>query len=170
MLVRVGGAYGHPDNARRLLAAGHWVVCYPGGAREALKRHASDRYRLCWEVSRGFVRIAQETGVPIIPFAAAGVDDTFDVCGAVEGSGKLLMGHPKYDLPRLSSGNYGLPRAVPFLFRFGDPVDLARELDDAPAGEDAAIRHAHRRIWHRAQRHLDETVAAWHGRFAKDAA
>jgi 1-acyl-sn-glycerol-3-phosphate acyltransferase len=170
VLVRIGGAYGHPNNAHRLLAAGHWVVCYPGGAREVLKRRSSDRYTLRWEVSRGFVRVAQETGVPIIPFAAAGVDDTFEVQGALQGTGELLMGHAKYDLPRLRGGRCGLPRAVPFLFRFGAPVDLAREMRDAPPGEDAALRYVHRRIWKASQRHLDETVASWRARFAMEAA
>lgn len=170
LLVRVGGAYGHPRNARRLLADGHWVVCYPGGAREVLKRRPSDRYKLRWHKSQGFVRVAREAGVPIIPFAAAGVDDTFDVIGAHEGTGKLLMGHDKYDLPRLSGGSYGLPRSVPFLFRFGDPIDLGQELGDpgdlGETGEDdEALRRIHLRVWQRSQRLLDSTVQDWSSRF-----
>jgi len=170
VLVRVGGAYGCPENARTMLAEGHWVVCYPGGAREALKRRASDRYKLCWHRSQGFVRVAREAGVPVIPFAAAGVDDTFEVRGAIEGSGRLLMGHDKYDLPRLTGGSYGVvPRAVPFLFRFGDPVDVARHAEATGEDEDD-VHRAHVHVWEQTQRHLDETVASWRDRFARTAA
>jgi hypothetical protein len=71
------------------------------------------------------------------------------------------MGHDKYDLPRLSSGNYGLPRPVPFLFRFGDPIDLGKGLADGH--DEDALHHS---IWQRAQRHLDDTVTEWTSRFA----
>ena len=52
----------------------------------------------------GLIERLRQAGVPVVPFAAAGVDDTFDVNGAVEGSGRFLMGHDKYDLPRLAGG------------------------------------------------------------------
>jgi 1-acyl-sn-glycerol-3-phosphate acyltransferase len=159
VLVRVGGAYGHPDNAHRLLGEGHLVVCYPGGAREVLKRADCDRYRLRWQKSRGFLRVARDAGVPIVPFAAAGVDDTFDVVGARAGTGKVLMGHDKYDLPRLSGANLGLPRPVPFLFRIGEPVDPVRLLEDER--DENALDRAHQQVWRSAQRLLDDTVASW---------
>jgi len=161
LLVRVGGAYGHPDNARRLLADGNWVVCYPGGAREALKRRRRDRYRLLWRKSAGFARAALEAGVPIVPFAAAGVDDTFDVKGALEGTGAFLMGHAKYDIPRLKGLGWGIPKGVPFLFRFGAPIHPEPKSGD-PARDVAEL---HSQAWRATQCLLDKTVTDWRGRY-----
>lgn len=163
LLVRLGGAYGNAVTARRLLGAGELVVCYPGGARECFKHRASDRYRLLWERSRGFARVALECGVPVVPFAAAGVDDTFEVRGRRGGFGRWWMGHDKYDPPHLR-GRAGLPlpRAVPFLFRIGEPIHLA----DRPVTEPAAIdvHHAHAAVWGAAQSLLDDTVSDWRAR------
>lgn len=158
VLVRVGGTYGHRLNARSHLASGDLVVCYPGGARETFKTADRDRYRLRWEQSLGFVRVAIESGVPVVPFAAAGVDDTFDIVGRHEGLGQRWMGHDKYDIPRLRGrARLPIPRAVPFLFRVGEPMRLDGDLSEA------SVARAHEAITARAQALLDETVASWRG-------
>lgn len=158
VLVRVGGAYGHPTNARRLLEEGHWVVCYPGGAREALKRRSADCYRLQWDKAQGFARVALEMGVPIVPFAAAGVDHTFDVVGTYKGTGRFLMGHDKYDLPRLAGPTSRLvPRAVPFLFRFGKPIYPPHGEHDS----ETLVHTLHQKVWSGTQELLDRTLRTW---------
>jgi 1-acyl-sn-glycerol-3-phosphate acyltransferase len=156
VLVRLGGMYGAKVNAHRALDDGHLVVCYPGGAREVLKHDPAQRYRLRWEKSCGFARVALQAGVPIIPFAAAGVDDTYQIVSRLRGSGKLLMGHDKYDLPLLY-GMGPLPAPVPFWFRIGKPISTLH----AVADEDRAVEHLHRVAWTAAQRLLDELVADW---------
>ncbi len=156
LLVRIGGAYGHRRNALRLLSVGNLVICYPGGARETFKASAAERYRLRWAQSLGFVRIALESGVPIVPFAAAGVDDTFDIEGRHEGFGRWWMGHDKYDVPRLRGvGRLPIPRPVPFLFRVGEPMRVGG------AASESAVRAWHRAACERAQALLDATVADW---------
>ena len=150
LLRRVGGVRGSPEHALRALAGGHLVVCYPGGAREVLKHDPSSRYRLCWEKSVGFVRVALRAKVPIVPFAGAGIDDTFDIGGRLAGSGEMLMGHAKYDLPLLRSP---WPRAVPFAFRIGEPMTFEGDADD-----DVRVREIHRVVWERAQVLLDALV------------
>ncbi len=160
VLLRVGGAPGDAATARRLLGAGELVVCYPGGARECFKHHPRERYRLQWAQSRGFARVALESGVPVVPFAAAGVDDTFEIVGRRRGFGRRWMGHDKYDLPRLRGrGGWPVPRAVPIHFRFGEPMHLAA----GPVAEPSAVEvhHAHAAAWSAAQSLLDETVADW---------
>ena len=152
-LVRMGGIRGDRESAHQALGQGHLVVCYPGGAREVLK--AGGSYRLLWEQSQGFVRVALRAGVPIVPFAAAGVDDTYDAVGVLRGSGALMMGHDKYDLPILR-GRGPLPRAVPFWFRLGEPITVTGAVDD-----EASVGRQHRSIWGQAQGLLDGLVAEW---------
>ncbi len=155
LLVRLGGAYGCTHNALRALGRGDLVVCYPGGAREVLK-HERDKYRCLWRNSLGFVRLAMAARVPVVPFAAAGVDHTYRVVAHVKGTGHALMGHGKYDLP-LVWGLGPLPRPVPFWFRIGPPVALP---EDHPRSEDT-VRDLHADIWSRTQRMVDELVDEW---------
>lgn len=146
LLVRLGGMYGTAANGLAALKRGELVVCYPGGAREVFKEER-DKYRCLWRKSSGFVKLALAAGVPIIPFAAAGVDDTFRVLGRLEGSGRFLMGHPKYDLPLVLG-----PKPVPIWFRFGEPI---------MPSNDATIHDEHARIWDTTQAMLDDLVASW---------
>jgi 1-acyl-sn-glycerol-3-phosphate acyltransferase len=157
LLVRLGGTYGCLANGLRALRRGDLVVCYPGGAREVLK-HERDKYRLLWQKSVGFVRLALAAKVPIIPFAAAGVDDTFRVVSHLRGSGEWLMGHGKYDLPVVWGERGPLPNPVPFWFRFGEPI-VAPE--GATADDDVVVRDIHHQVWSRTQTMLDGLVAEW---------
>jgi 1-acyl-sn-glycerol-3-phosphate acyltransferase len=155
VLVRVGGMYGARGNALRALSEGHLVVCYPGGAREVLKHDPAQRYRLRWDKSAGFARVALQAGVPIIPFAAAGVDHTYEIVSRLRGSGQLLMGHDKYDLPVLNGALGPIPSPVPFWFRIGKPIPTLHAVGE----ED--IESLHRAAWTTTQQLLDGLVAEW---------
>lgn len=163
-LVRLGGIYGNFDNAVRALHDGNLVVCYPGGAREVLKGTPESHYGLQWAQSQGFIRVALAAGVPIIPFAAAGVDDTYDVLMVLRGTGEAMMGHPKYDLP-LFWARGPLPRPVPFWFRIGRPIHLEGDARDPQL----VMRH-HSRLWRTTQRLLDGLVSDWKTAHHKEAA
>lgn len=150
----LGAVTGTQENARKLLDDGEWVLAYPGGAREAFKSAPEERYRLLWRQSEGFARLAIATGAPIVPIVAAGVDDTFDVDGAIEGSGQRWMQHDKYDLPRLKGAV--LPRPVPFWFRVGAAIDprIVR-------GRNNPVRALKHIVQARSQDTLDELVSEW---------
>ncbi len=132
------------------------MVCYPGGAREVLKSEA-EKYRCLWERSVGFVRLALASGAPIVPFAAAGVDDTYRVLGHLRGSGDLLMGDRKYDLP-VVWGVGPLPRPVPFWFRFGQPIHPPRGVRNV---DRAAVLDLHAKVWAHTQSMVDALVEEW---------
>lgn len=157
LIVRLGGAYGSAANGLRALRKGNLVVVYPGGAREVLKRER-DKYRLLWEKSVGFVRLAISANVPIVPFAAAGVDDTFRIVTHLRGTGELLMGHGKYDLPLVWGDRGPIPNPVPFWFRFGEPIVLP---EGANANDDRVVRDVHEQVWSRTQALVDGLVSEW---------
>jgi 1-acyl-sn-glycerol-3-phosphate acyltransferase len=156
LLVRLGGAYGSAANGLRALRRGEMVVCYPGGAREVFKSE-SEKYRCLWDRSVGFVRLAVAAKVPIVPFAAAGVDDIYRVVAHVRGSGKFLMGNAKYDLP-VVWGVGPFPRPVPFWFRFGEPVLPPANVKSTDRD---AILEVHEKVWSRTQSMVDELVGEW---------
>ena len=60
-----------PANAIRALRRGAQVLVYPGGDLDAY-RHASRREEVVLGPRHGFVRVAQATGVPIVPIVAQG--------------------------------------------------------------------------------------------------
>lgn len=80
-LNRLGGVVGHPENAQRLLRdEGAFVVVFPEGAKGPLKPR-NERYRLQRFGRGGFVETAIRAGVPIVPIALMGTEDTTPVIG-----------------------------------------------------------------------------------------
>lgn len=65
-------------NCYKLLANKEAVLLYPGGVREAY-RHKGEEYQLFWPDRSEFVRMAAKHNAIIIPFAAAGIDDTVQI-------------------------------------------------------------------------------------------
>ncbi|GAC1436164.1 MAG: 1-acyl-sn-glycerol-3-phosphate acyltransferase [Solirubrobacteraceae bacterium] len=75
MVSRYGTVPASPDNMRRALGDGAALLVYPGGDHET--------YRPSWESGEidfagrtGFIRLALETGVPIVPIVAIGGQET----------------------------------------------------------------------------------------------
>jgi 1-acyl-sn-glycerol-3-phosphate acyltransferase len=71
VLQRFGALRATRENAHRALAAGAQVLVYPGGDLDAY-RHARRRDEIVLGPRAGFVRVAQEAGVPIVPIVAHG--------------------------------------------------------------------------------------------------
>ena len=75
-LNRIGSVVAHPDNAHRLLAEdGRLVLVFPEGAKGPVKP-PSERYRLQRFGRGGFVETAIRAGVPIVPIALMGTEDS----------------------------------------------------------------------------------------------
>ena len=78
-LVRALGVVpASPENARCAFAQGHKVLVYPGGDWETM-RPSRDRDRVDFGGRTGFIRLAMETGVPIVPVVSAGAHDGWHV-------------------------------------------------------------------------------------------
>lgn len=151
VLRRLGAVRGTRENCAALFEQGEAVLVFPGGGREVMKRKG-ERYKLVWKERVGFARLAIEHGVPIVPFAAVGVDDMFEI---VVDAAELLRS-PIGDLLRAlgiteapwfrggevvpplarGKGPIGLPRFERQYFLFGPPVDTrlyAKRKDRAKA-------------------------------------
>jgi 1-acyl-sn-glycerol-3-phosphate acyltransferase len=71
LLQKVGAVRACPENALRVLAAGGQALVYPGGDIEAY-RHSARQDEIVFGQRTGFVRVAQQAGVPIVPIVAHG--------------------------------------------------------------------------------------------------
>ena len=67
----IGGVRASREAARELLARGFDVLVFPGGFLDAL-RPFSGRYEVHWGGRAGFMRVAADCGVPIVPVANCG--------------------------------------------------------------------------------------------------
>jgi 1-acyl-sn-glycerol-3-phosphate acyltransferase len=76
---RLGGVVAHPDNAYRLLHdQGELVLVFPEGIQGPGK-HVRERYRLRRFGRGGFVEIAMRAGVPIVPIAVVGAEESMPI-------------------------------------------------------------------------------------------
>ncbi len=76
---RVGGVPAHPDNAYRLLHDDQQLVLvFPEGTKGTGKLYR-DRYKLHRFGRGGFVEIAMRAGVPVIPIAVVGAEESMPI-------------------------------------------------------------------------------------------
>ena len=89
-LRKFGTVAASPDNARLALESGAAVLVYPGGDYEVY-RPSWQRHVVDLGGRKGFVRLARETGVPIVPVASVGGQETALFLGRGQGLARLLM-------------------------------------------------------------------------------
>jgi 1-acyl-sn-glycerol-3-phosphate acyltransferase len=75
IIVPAGAVRANHDLAKRLFAAGHKVMVYPGSEYDAM-RSWKDRDRVLFGERKGFVRLALSANVPVVPVVAAGSQET----------------------------------------------------------------------------------------------
>ncbi len=90
MWSRTGGVPAHPDNAYRLLHDQQQLaLVFPEGTKATSKTY-TDRYRLRRFGRGGFVEIAMRAGVPVIPIAVVGAEESMPILFRLPGVAKLL--------------------------------------------------------------------------------
>lgn len=142
MLDRVGGVEGTRENCSELMQRGEHVMVFPGGAREVSKRKG-EQYQLTWKRRTGFCSMAIQHGYNIVPFAAVGPDDMFDIVldaddiknsllgsllkrtGLLDKNSVLRGGDIIMPLSR-GLGLSMIPRPERFYFSIGDEIDVAQ--------------------------------------------
>lgn len=131
VLESVGAIPGTPEDAVRLLEAGELVGVYPGGIDDSFKL-SREAYTLKWGDRAGFARVAMRARVPIVPIAATGIDDVFEVPRREHFLGRVLLGSSRYDLPLPSRI---VPRRVPLDYFVLPPIDTSGDPNDPEAVE-----------------------------------
>ncbi|MDQ1379536.1 MAG: hypothetical protein QOJ71_255 [Actinomycetota bacterium] len=115
---RSGGVAAHPDNAYRLLHdEERLVLVFPEGTKGTGK-HYRDRYRLRRFGRGGFVDIAMRAGVPVIPIAVMGAEETMPILFKSPRLAKMLnVPYFPVTANMLAFGPAGLIAYLPAKFR-----------------------------------------------------
>jgi len=89
LMRKIGQMPANMDIARTALDDGNSVLLYPGGSYEVF-RPWKDRNRILFKGRKGFIRLALETGVPVVPVVGHGGHETTFVLTRGERLAKLL--------------------------------------------------------------------------------
>ena len=129
LLTLFGTIDGTRENCAALMRAGEPILVFPGGGREVFK-HKGERYRLIWKNRTGFAALAIAHGYPIVPFAAVGAEECFDILLDADDLRHSPLGPvlewltPRADeIPPVVAGIGPLPRPQRFYFRFEAPIE-----------------------------------------------
>lgn len=133
---RIGTMVGTPENCVAMLQAGECVMAFPEGARGANKPFRQ-RYQL-QRFGLGFMRLALQTGTPIVPVGIVGSEEQQPGLANLTGVAARL-GLPSLPITVTSPwlGPLGVAMALPVKYHihFGQPLHFEGE----PHEEDAAI-------------------------------
>jgi 1-acyl-sn-glycerol-3-phosphate acyltransferase len=128
LLARVGQVAGVPENAARLLHQGEALLVFPEGVRGVAKTF-EHRYELA-DFGSGFMRLAIETGTPIVPVAVVGAEEQYISVANFEALAKLL-GMPAFPIvPQVLFPGGQLPLPTRYRIWFGEPMSFSGDVDD----------------------------------------
>jgi 1-acyl-sn-glycerol-3-phosphate acyltransferase len=161
---RMGVLRAGRGNAAAALAGGRIVLVYPGGDRDAF-RTFHDRNRVVLAGRTGFVELALEHRVPIVPLVSVGLHESLFVLTSGERLAEKLDLKRRLRtevLPLALMFPWGLvPAAMPFLplptdieMRFGEPI-----VTEGAPGDEAAVAEGYRRVEAAMQAMMDELSA-----------
>ena len=153
---RAGVVVGDPINCRNLLLADNAILVFPEGTGGSGKPWR-ERYRLR-PFGRGFMRLALQTGTPIVPVSVVGGEESIiSVCDWKWMARLLHMPYLPISplLPLLGPLAY-VPLPVKFHLRFGEPMHFSGPFDDEDPAIDAKVAVVSARVQHM----IDEGLAA----------
>ncbi len=159
-VARIGGVRACRENAERLLRSGRTVVSFPEGVKGAAKVFR-ERYRLKRLGRGGAVRVALAAGVPIVPVAVIGGEETHPVLFRVTSAARLvglpfLPVTPTFPL----LGPLGLlPLPSRWQIHFGEPLDLGAPGPEA-ADDELLVARLTEELRARLQAMINEALRA----------
>ena len=160
---RMGVLPAAPDSMSTALAAGHDVALWPGGERDSLRPWVR-RDQAILAGRTGFVRLAINTGVPIVPIATVGGPDAMPILASGRRLAKLLQLDRVARLkvfPVAVQAPWGLSPAllpeIPFPAKirtaFQDPIEL--DHDPERAADDDYVEARYEEVQSSLQRGMD---------------
>jgi 1-acyl-sn-glycerol-3-phosphate acyltransferase len=138
LFARWGQITGTPENCRRLLEDEEAILVFPEGVR-GISKPFTRRYQL-QEFGLGFMRLALQTGAPIVPISVIGAEEQAPAFN-LEPVARLL-GAPAFPVVPLPPFVPILPYPVKYRIYFGEPVQLTGDPDD----EDEILEEKVRRV------------------------
>lgn len=126
LFARWGQITGTPENCRRLLSADEAVLVFPEGAR-GINKPFSKRYQLA-DFGTGFMRLALETGAPIVPVAVIGAEEQAPAIN-VKPLARLFR-TPAFPVVPYPPFIAPVPLPVKYRVYFGEPMRFAGDPDD----------------------------------------
>jgi len=153
----LGIVLAHPQTGAALLERGEIVYIMPGGAREAFKS-SRDRYQLMWKRRKGFVRLAMQTGAPIIPAVCIGIDETYHVFFEGYKLSERLFGKDVFLPISLPVGLGPLPLPARLTHHIGKPIRFRYRPGDA--ADPRKVNRLHGRVMESMEELLKRGMAA----------
>jgi 1-acyl-sn-glycerol-3-phosphate acyltransferase len=150
---RLGAVRASPDNAHRLLDEGRPVIVFPEGFH-GLSKPFAERYQLRRFGRGGYLKIALRAGVPIIPVAIVGGEESMPLLGKLPG-GALGLEYLPVTLP---------PLPARWHLRFDAPIDLSGAPAD-PDGDLAWVEAKNLEVRDRIEAMLQELLSSRGGVF-----
>ena len=136
MIHRLGAVVGTPENCVQLLEREEAIMVFPEGHRGFIKPY-SKAYQL-QRFGTGFMRLALETGTPIVPIGIVGSEEQSPGLYDSKLLGRLI-GAPAFPItatfPLLGLFGY-VPLPVKYRLHFGDPIGFEGDAQE----DDAAIQ------------------------------
>ena len=146
-LRKYGTVAASHDNARKALSTGAAVLVYPGGDYE-VHRPIWERHRVDFGGRKGFIKLALDQDVPIVPVVSIGGQETSIFLSRGEGLARLLRLDKAFRLKVLP-----ISLAIPWGINVGDmlghwplpskivvetlpPIDIREEFGDEPDLDD----------------------------------
>lgn len=146
LLTQHGVVDGTRENCGALMDAGESILVFPGGAREVAKRRG-ESYQLLWGERLGFARMAIRHKCTIVPFAAVGAEEMFEIIFDADDllatpAAALVdrLGIRRGAIPPLARGigPTMIPRPERFYFHIGEPIPMDAFGTDAEDDTQAA--------------------------------
>jgi 1-acyl-sn-glycerol-3-phosphate acyltransferase len=157
LMEALGSREGTQENAVSMLKNGEIIVVAPGGMREAL-RPSREKYKIIWGRRKGFVRLAVESGVPIVLAACPAADDIYDVAP----SHVTAWAYKTLKVPLFFARGLGyspIPKPTKLTHLVSEPLYPPNKSDD-PEEMARRVTEFHKHIVDRMERLMKDAVQA----------